>query len=89
MENRIIKAGVIGFPITHSLSPYIFEFISNTLKIQITYERYEVNKEACSSFISNFKINSSNIGLNVTIPLKELCLNYLDVIPTQNHQKDL
>ena len=40
--NNLINAGVIGFPISHSLSPTIHNFYLNKYKINGTYEAFEI-----------------------------------------------
>jgi shikimate dehydrogenase len=73
-----MKAGVIGFPISHSLSPFIFKFIARNQHIEIDYDAFEVLPQNALSFIQDLNQSKKCIGLNVTIPFKENFLNELD-----------
>ena len=62
---------VIGNPINHSLSPYIFNHIFNINNIQASYDSYLASDD--NSFINFINSNRKNIaGFNVTSPYKEL-----------------
>jgi shikimate dehydrogenase len=68
--NNKLKAGVIGDPISHSLSPKIHNFFLEKYKINGNYEAILVKKENLAYDISNL-INQGFRGFNVTIPHKE------------------
>ncbi len=70
MTNKIIKAGVIGDPIAHSLSPIIHNFLLKKYDISGSYEAIHVKKNDLKSKI-NYLINNDFVGFNVTIPHKE------------------
>jgi len=71
------KGAVIGFPITHSLSPQIFSFLSKRFNSGgFIYDALEVKPENLSQFVKEHK--SKLIGMNVTIPHKENILKELD-----------
>ncbi|MEO5969109.1 MAG: shikimate kinase [Bdellovibrionia bacterium] len=70
------KAAVIGKPIGHSLSPAIFTFLSHEQNFQ--YSSQEVDATELPQFIQNFRNDSEMVGLNVTIPHKELVIDHLD-----------
>ena len=75
-----MKAGVMGSPISHSLSPFIFEFISKDQNHPIDYRTFEVTNKEGKAFL-NSKINDDLfLGLNVTLPLKELFLEDIHYI---------
>lgn len=63
-----IKAGVIGYPIKHSLSPIIHNFWLNQYGIDGSYERIEVKPEDLDDFLENGI--KEYAGVNVTIPHK-------------------
>lgn len=75
-----MKAAVIGSPVSHSLSPAIFEFISVDQGRVIDYQATEVKSEACAEFLKNLKDSTENVGLNVTIPLKEIVKDIVDEV---------
>lgn len=72
------KYCVIGYPVSHSLSPRLFNAAFKKLKIAARYELAEVNPENFGEFILNFKLNFA--GANVTIPHKQAVIEYVDKI---------
>jgi shikimate dehydrogenase len=60
---------LLGFPISHSLSPKIFELIGEYFEVDITYDLIELRSQAeLENFLNNnFK---SYDGVNLTTPLK-------------------
>lgn len=77
-NNNFIKAGVIGFPIEHSLSPIIHNYYLKKLNISGSYEKYSIAIENFEESIKNL-INKENLcGFNITIPHKERMLKLCD-----------
>jgi shikimate dehydrogenase len=72
---NIIKAGVIGFPISHSLSPIIHNFYLKKHKINGTYEAFAIPNENFEDSIKNLVEQQNLSGFNVTIPHKEKIYN--------------
>lgn len=70
MITNIIKSGVIGYPISHSLSPIIHGFFLEKHKIIGSYEKIEVKPEELFDFIEKAKKENFS-GFNITIPHKE------------------
>jgi len=64
------KAFVVGFPINHSLSPFIHGFWLNFYKIKGSYEAYAIAPDDFSDFVTILK-EQEFIGGNVTLPYKE------------------
>jgi shikimate dehydrogenase len=75
-----VKAGVIGSPISHSLSPFIFNFVARMEGHPINYNLYDVKASDSKSFFQSLKKEKDFLGLNVTLPLKELFLEHIDFI---------
>ncbi|MCX8102867.1 MAG: shikimate dehydrogenase [Candidatus Bipolaricaulota bacterium] len=71
----MIKLGIIGDPIAHSLSPALHSFVLNNLSIVAEYRAYRVREGELKDFLS---AHSELAGFNVTIPHKERILCYLD-----------
>lgn len=70
--------GLVGFPITHSLSPCMHNAAFAKLKIKARYKLFELRPEELDNFLCNLKKN--NIwGFNVTYPYKEKIMSYLDI----------
>jgi shikimate dehydrogenase len=75
------KFGVIGFPLSHSLSPQIHNTAFQALAIDAVYEKYEIAPADFDSAIRQFKRQEYG-GFNVTIPHKSRILTYMDEIDT-------
>jgi len=73
------KYGVIGYPLTHSLSPQIHNFAFKKLNIDAVYETIEIAPENFTNSITQLK-NAGYRGLNVTIPYKLKIMSFLDEI---------
>ena len=73
----IIKLGVIGDPINHSLSPNIHKLFAERANIEIEYLAYRVASSRLENFIKSF-FKDGGTGLNVTLPHKVDCLNFVD-----------
>jgi len=74
-NNKLIKAGVIGFPISHSLSPIIHNFYLKKFNINGNYEAYEIPSENFEESIKNLVNKQQLSGFNITIPHKEKIYN--------------
>ncbi len=68
--------GLIGFPLTHSFSKRYFTEKFETEKIDSTYDNFEIGD--ISKFPEIIQSNPGLIGLNVTIPYKELVIPFLN-----------
>jgi shikimate dehydrogenase len=65
-----IKAGVVGWPIGHSLSPVLHGHWLNEYGIDGTYEKIAAKPEELSVVIADLQ-NRGYAGVNVTVPHKE------------------
>jgi shikimate dehydrogenase len=72
----MMRAGVVGDPIAHSLSPLIHGAWIEALGLDATYDRFHVRAEDFAAFVR--RDGSSLTGLNVTIPHKEAALALAD-----------
>jgi shikimate dehydrogenase len=70
------RAAVLGSPISHSLSPLLHNTAYQMLGLEAEYSAIEMVPEAISSFLDS--LDSSWIGLSLTMPLKESVLD-LDI----------
>jgi len=64
-------AVVIGDPVSQSLSPKIFGFLSEKLKKKMEYKTCKVSKKELSQKFKKIKNHPDFIGCNITIPHKE------------------
>lgn len=70
------RFGLIGYPLGHSFSKKYFTDKFEKGKIDAEYELYPLDD--ISELHSLVKSEKGLVGLNVTIPFKELVINYLD-----------
>ncbi len=69
------RAGVLGHPIEHSLSPVLHRAAYDALGLEWTYEAYDVTADSLGAFVST--IDATWAGLSLTMPLKVEILPYL------------
>lgn len=79
MLNNIIKAGVIGYPISHSLSPLIHKYWLDKYKINGSYELLEIKPENFEKDIKKL-VSQGYTGFNITVPFKEKAFEIVDKI---------
>lgn len=74
------KYAAIGHPISHSLSPTIFNSAFKFLNMDCVFEKVDVAPEDLGQFIKTNKLNKEYSGLSVTIPHKENIIKFLDQV---------
>jgi shikimate dehydrogenase len=101
MTEPKMYAEVIGDPISQSKSPTIHNFWLNKLNFDAQYHAKKVTKPCLADYLSKRRDDPNWVGCNVTMPLKELVLDQLDVIDSRaagvgavntiykNHKKEL
>ncbi len=74
------KLGLIGYPIQHSLSPWIHEQFLQSANLTGSYSKFEIAPD--QSFAAKMEmLKESQIdGFNITVPYKETIIPYLDEI---------
>lgn len=74
------KVALIGYPLKHSLSPHIYEYLFN--KYDIKNAKFDIHEIHTQKELSDFMKNQLQDyrGLAVTMPYKEIIINYLDEI---------
>lgn len=70
------RYGLLGYPLTHSFSKRYFTEKFERENIESTYENFEIDN--INKFPEIIKNNPEIVGLNVTIPYKELVIPFLD-----------
>lgn len=74
--------GLIGYPVKHSLSPFMHNVAFKALNLDARYELFELKPQELENFLRS--LSQKNIyGLNVTIPYKEQVIPFLDSISEQ------
>lgn len=74
-----MKLGLLGFPVKHSLSPWIHEQFLQKSSIAGTYKLYETRPENLSARMKEWREEGMD-GFNITIPFKQDIIPYLDEI---------
>lgn len=72
------RAGVLGSPISHSLSPALHRAAYAALGLGWSYDAFEVDEWALPGFIS--ELDGSWAGISLTMPLKSAVIPLLDSI---------
>src|SRR3989338_4534050 len=68
--------GLIGYPVSHSLSPIMHNAAFSQLKINAEYKLFPLKVQELEPFLKNLK-NNNIFGLNVTVPYKEKVIPFL------------
>jgi len=71
------RAGVIGYPLGHSLSPPIFQAAFDAAGAGAQYEKWETAPDQLEGRLNALR-GDDFLGANVTIPHKEAVVPYLD-----------
>ncbi len=77
MKTQSVLCGVIGNPISHSLSPQIHTKFARQANLALRYEKYLVEEDQLESFVKNF-FDGGGTGLNITLPFKQIIFNLVD-----------
>ncbi|WP_208590100.1 shikimate dehydrogenase [Gracilibacillus suaedae] len=75
----LYKLGLIGHPISHSLSPWIHQQFLDLAELDGEYKLYEGEHEALPGVLKHLKEIGID-GFNVTVPYKQIIVDYLDEI---------
>lgn len=71
--------GLVGYPVSHSLSPLMHNAAFEALEIDAVYKLFSLEESVLADFFSELKERNSPIfGLNVTVPYKEKVIPYLN-----------
>ena len=73
----MIRFGVIGHPIAHSLSPLMHATAYSLLGLDCSYEAFDIAPDAVKNAVEDFGSQGFR-GLNVTIPHKESVAALID-----------
>ena len=71
--------GIIGKPLTHSLSPILHNFWLKKYKIPGKYSLIEIELNEIQKVINQIR-NKELQGVNVTVPYKQAVIPFLDLI---------
>ncbi|NOZ43345.1 MAG: shikimate dehydrogenase [Alphaproteobacteria bacterium] len=79
LKPPVLIAGVVGWPIDHSLSPRLHQYWLKKYGINGEYQAYKVKPENLAGFLTTLS-QKNIIGLNLTVPHKESVFPFLDAI---------
>ncbi len=71
MKSNKLRYGVIGHPITHSLSPKIHQAFAEQLNIQLQYDAIDIKPSEFEQQLTELK-QQGYCGFNITVPFKEM-----------------
>ena len=74
----LVKAAVLGSPVSHSLSPVLHNGAYRSLGLDHTYSAIDVTEANFQSFIST--LDDSWLGVSLTMPLKEVAFQVATAI---------
>lgn len=77
--SKPFRYGVVGNPISHSMSPQLHQQFAKQLGIDIVYSKYCPSKKGFARVLNDF-FQSGGKGLNITAPFKLDALDYADLI---------
>ena len=77
VETKLMRAAVIGSPISHSLSPMLYLHAARACGLELAYDRIEAQPHTVEAVIE-LAMHSGYSGLNVTAPLKLAAATYVD-----------
>ena len=75
MTPPVRRAGVLGHPVAHSLSPALHRAAYRELGLDWDYQAVDVTPEHLAAFLDS--LDSRWVGLSLTMPLKEAVLPFL------------
>jgi shikimate dehydrogenase len=71
-------SALIGNPVEHSISPYLFGYLSKIAKLEYSHIKIKVEDKRDLSATFSSLANLKFVGFNITLPYKTDCLSYLD-----------
>ena len=71
--------GIIGKPLSHSLSPTLHNFWFKKNNLKAKYSLIEVEKKQIKDIINKIRTKELH-GINITVPYKQEVIPYLDVV---------
>ncbi len=73
------RLGIIGHPISHSISPVFQQAALDAIGFDGTYEAWDVAPEDVGGFVNGLRAPGT-LGINVTVPHKESVIPFLDQV---------
>ncbi len=77
------KIGIVAKKLNHSLSPLIHNYWSKNNNYKFIYRKYEIQKKDIDKFFNNYRRDKQFVGFNITIPYKEVFIDFCDKVTTR------
>jgi shikimate dehydrogenase len=81
----MLKMGLLGYPVGHSLSPRIFQSLSEKLDVALSYRAIPLPPSELAGEIDGLHADGYR-GVNVTIPHKQAVMECLDSLTLEARQ---
>lgn len=81
----MLRLGLLGWPVGHSLSPRIFQSLGERLGVQLSYRAIPLPPSELCSEVESLAAEGY-AGLNVTIPHKQAVMKCLDALTPEARQ---
>lgn len=78
-DKNKVYAGVVGDPVSHSLSPHLHGYWIDKYNINGEYSAFHVPVQELPEFLATMK-QKGLCGVNLTVPHKELALGLVDIV---------
>ncbi len=82
ISGKTKQLGIIGYPVEHSFSPKMHNFISSVIGADYVYSAWTVEPEKLEAAIAGVRALGIE-GINVTAPHKKAVMKYLDEVSEQ------
>ena len=79
MDFVTLKAGIFGYPISHSISPPMHQAAFDRAGIDAVYEAWETPPDALASAVAALR-DDDTLGANATVPHKQAVMPSLDEV---------
>ena len=73
------RLGIIGHPISHSISPLFQQAALDAIGFDGAYEAWDVAPDGVGEFVAGLR-SPGTLGINVTVPHKEAVIPFLDEV---------
>lgn len=86
LSGRTLLLGVVGSPVSHSLSPLIHNYVIQKRNQDFVYLPFDVLEEGIEDWYNSFRLTRNFRGVNVTIPFKCRLFHCVDKVTSMAHQ---
>ena len=84
LDSQTKLFGILGNPLSHSLSPALHKYLLNEISQEGRYHSFEIKKHQLADTINGIKADGF-LGFNVTIPYKQTIIPHLSKMDEEAH----